>query len=184
MMEHENAYGLMMDALDGDLTGEGRNALQVHLQACPSCAREWHALTAIDTLFRQTPAVAPTAGFVQRTMTRLPSRRLRLGVVGLMYVLLLLGGLLPLWGGIWLASNYGPLLTEASWLSSVAETAVALLQIGGTVVSALLTGAGEFMLQYPATMGWLLMLAGSVALWRGVYQQFTWQSAPVMVQNR
>ena len=40
VMEHENAYTLMMDALDGELAGDHKEDLEAHLRACPTCTRE------------------------------------------------------------------------------------------------------------------------------------------------
>ena len=161
---HDDAYVLMMDALDGELTEAGREDLVVHLQTCPSCAREWQALITIDTLFRQTPALTPAADFTQRAIARLPSRRLRLWFVGITYVLALFGGIIPFLLGLFLVRQYQPLVTETSWLSSVLDSAGSVFQILGTVLQALLTGAGQFTLQQPAVIGGLLMLIGVVAL--------------------
>ena len=84
-MEHENAYTLMMDALDGELAGDHKEDLEAHLRACPTCTREWQALLAIDTLFKQTPALSPAIGFTQRTLARLPNRKYRVWSISALY---------------------------------------------------------------------------------------------------
>ncbi|HEX6384541.1 MAG TPA: zf-HC2 domain-containing protein, partial [Anaerolineae bacterium] len=104
MMEHDEIYTMMMDALDGELSASNRIELESHLRACPPCAREWQALLAIDMLFRQTPALRPAADFAQRTLARLPNRRYRIWAIMAVYVLLLLSGMLPLFLGVWAVS--------------------------------------------------------------------------------
>ena len=171
-MEHENAYLLMMDALDGELAAGNKHELEVHLRACPACAREWQALLAIEMLFRQTPALAPAAGFTQRTLARLPNHRYRVWAISTMYVMLLSGGALPILIGVWAYNNLGPLLNEPSLWRTLWQSVAQNLQVAGTVLNALLSGAGEFVVQQPAVVGWLLVLMGIVSLWSGVFQQF------------
>jgi hypothetical protein len=47
------------------------------------------------------------------------------------------------------------------------------VQVGGTILSALLNSAGEMILQQPTLIGWLLVMAGIVSLWGGVYRQLS-----------
>lgn len=170
-MEHERFYNMMMDALDGELTEEARPTLEAHLRACPDCTREWRALVAIDTLFRQTPALSPAADFTQRTLARLPNRRYRLWLIGAIYAALLLSGALPLVVGIWAINQYGAVVSQPSMLNGLLQSAQQLLQVAGAIVGALFTGVGEFVVQQPVVIGWLLVMVGIVSLWTGVYRQ-------------
>jgi anti-sigma factor RsiW len=178
-MEHENAYMLMMDALDGEFTVERERQLETHLHACPSCMREWQALLAIDMLFRQTPALSPAAGFTQRTLARLPNRQYRIWIIGIIYVLLLLGGALPLLIGVWAVSKLGPVLSQPSLARDLLQSLVKVLQVARIVLGALLNGLGEFVVQQPAVLGWLMVMAGLVFLWSGVYRQLVSQPSQV-----
>lgn len=179
-MEHNEIYTMMMDALDGELSPTGHVELQSHLGACPPCAREWQALLAIDALFRQTPALSPAADFTQRTLARLPNRRYRLWVISAVYILLLLSGALPLLLVAWAITQFGPLVTEPAAIPDLIASIDRTLQITGTVLRALLSGIGEILIQQPAVLGWLLVLAGIVFLWSGIYQQLV--SQPRRVQ--
>lgn len=170
-MDHETAYALMMDALDGELPEEEYMTLEVYLQAHPTLDREWQAMQAIDTLFRQTPALAPAADFAQRTMARLPNRRFRLGVVGAMYGLLAFSGFLPLLVGGILAIALFPIPNQAIVWQSLSQAFIEAAQIGFTVIGALFTALGQFLVQEPIVVGSLLIMAGIVSIWGGVYQQ-------------
>ena len=84
-MNHDDTFALMMDMLDGEASENQVRTLEAHLRACPECEREWRALVAIDTLFRQTPALSPAADFVEKTLARLPNRRARIWAMGAIY---------------------------------------------------------------------------------------------------
>ncbi|MCB8943920.1 MAG: zf-HC2 domain-containing protein [Ardenticatenaceae bacterium] len=170
-MEHETFFALMMDALDGELADDGRSQLESHLRACPHCLREWQALSTIDTLFRQTPALRPAADFAQRTIALLPNRRLRLWTMGVMYIFLLLSGIAPLVLGGIAYSLLRPAFSQPNVWESVSQSVEKIFQVIGTVLNALFISAGEFIIQNPATIGWLLVMIGIVSLWGGVFQQ-------------
>ncbi len=179
-MDHEDFYPLMMDALDGELADAPRDDLEAHLRACPPCQREWQALLAMDMLFRQTPALAPAAGFAQRTLARLPNRRYRVWMIGVMYGALLLGGTLPMLIGIWIYSKAGTAVTEPTLWRTVWQAINQTAHVVGTVLNALLSGAGEYVAQQPAIVGWLLVMIGAVSLWSGMFRQLVAQ--PTLVQ--
>lgn len=170
-MNHENAYILMMDALDETLTEPDKLALESHLATCEACRQEWHALVAIETLFRQAPMLSPAAGFTTRTLARLPNRRYRVWAITSIYAALLLGGLVPLAFGIFLLSQLVPVLTEPGLVQSIWGSLVTAVDAVGTVSVALLTSMGEAVLQQPTLIGWLFLLVGIVAVWGGVYRQ-------------
>lgn len=180
MMEHDEIYTMMMDALDGELSASNRIELESHLRACPACVREWQTLLAIDMLFRQTPALSPAADFAQRTLARLPNRRYRIWAIVAVYVLLLLSGMLPLLLGIWAVSRFGPMVSEPTMVRNLLESLDKGLQVTGTVLRALLSAVGEFVVQQPSVLGWLLVMAGVVFLWSGVYRQLV--SQPRQIQ--
>ena len=73
--------------------------------------------------------------------------------------------------GFWAVSRLGPVLSEPILVRGVLGSIDRLLQVIGTVLIALLNGAGEFVLQQPAIIGWLLVMIGIVSLWGGVFQQ-------------
>lgn len=170
-MEHEEIYTLMMDALDGELLADEQTLLESHLRACPDCMREWQAMSAIDALFRRSPMLSPAADFTQRTLARLPNRRVRLWLMGLVYVALLAAGLLPfllvVGTAVLLASSFGEPAAVGSGLQLLAKG----LQIAGVVAGALLTGASRLIWEQPSIVGWMLVMVGIVFLWSGVYRQ-------------
>jgi len=175
-MEHEETYLLMMDALDGELAEAQNVELEAHLRACPSCLQEWQALLAVHTLLQQTPALSPAVDFAQRTLARLPNRRVRIWTLTAIYVLLLLGGILPLALGIWFAFLLRPVLSEPTILSSISQSIGQALQVMGTIAGALLAGLGEMIVQQPAIVGWLLVLLGIISIWGGVSRQLIFQT--------
>jgi hypothetical protein len=52
-----------------------------------------------------------------------------------------------------------------------------------TVVGAVLTGAGRFVIEQPALIGWLIILVGLVFLWGGVFHRLLAQPANVESRN-
>jgi anti-sigma factor RsiW len=167
-MEHETFFALMMDALDGELADDGRSRLESHLRACPPCMQEWTAITAVDTLFRQATAVNPPVGFAERTLEALPNRQLRVLTMGILYMMLLFSGILPLLLGGLAVTVLRPSLDQPGVWESLWQSAVHIVQVIGTVFGALLISVGDFIGQYPAVLGWALVMAGVVSLWSGV----------------
>ncbi len=170
-MEHEEIFTLMMDALDGELLADEQSMLESHLRACPDCMREWQAMSAIDALFRRTPMLSPAADFTQRTLARLPNRRVRLWLMGVVYLALLMAGLLPfllvVGTAVLLASSFG----EPAAIGNGLQLLVKGLQLTGVVAGALLAGASRLILEQPSIIGWMLVMVGIVFLWSGVYRQ-------------
>ena len=172
-MEHEEFITLMMDTLDGELLSNRKPDLEAHLRACPECSREWQALLAIDRLFKHTPALSPAVGFAQRTIARLPNQRVRVWAISAIYGLVLLSGLIPILLGILAISRLGPVLSQPALVQSVMHSLQTTMQVGGTILTALLNSAGEVILQQPSLIGWLLVMVGIVFLWGGVYRQLS-----------
>ncbi len=170
-MEHDDVFALMMDMLDGEATQMQAQSLEAHLRACPGCDREWRALVAIDTLFRQTPALSPAADFVGKTLARLPNRRARIWAMGAVYGAILLGGLVPLAILGLLVYRLMPVLTQPALVSSVLGSLQTTYRTTGTVLGALANGAGEALVQQPTYLGWMIVVAGVIFLWGGVYRR-------------
>ena len=183
-MEHEERYYLMMmDALDGELLEPDRDELEVHLRACPACGREWQALLAIDMLFRQAPILMPAVSLAERTLARLPDRRARVVALSSIYAVLLLSGLVPLLTIIFLAARYAPILSQPALLGGIWSSLIGLGRVRATVVDALLTGAGRFLVEQPVVIAWMVILAGLVLLWGGVFQRLLVQPARAGSRN-
>lgn len=183
-MEHEERYYLMMmDALDGELPPPDNAELAAHLAGCPDCDREWRTLLAIEMLFRQTPLLMPAVDFAERTLARLPNRQARRVALGAIYTVLLLSGVGPLLLGIFLLTRYSPILSRPELLGGIWESVSGVGRAFITVIDALLVGAGRFVVEQPTLIGWLIILAGLVFLWGGVFQRLLAQPARAVSRN-
>jgi anti-sigma factor RsiW len=183
MAHKETYYMMMMDALDGELTEVRRTELETHLRACPDCGREWQALVALDTLFRQAPLLSPAADFAERTIGLLPNRRTRVWALTAVYVALLVSGFVPLLLGGWLLNRYAPILREPELLQHMWSSVQSTAQVFATVVDALLAGAGRIMAEQPLILGMALLMAGFVFLWGGVVQRLVVQPRGASARN-
>lgn len=170
-MNHDDVFALMMNMLDGEASENEVQELESHLRACPECNREWRALMAIDTLFRQTPALSPAADFVEKTLARLPNRQARMWAMGTVYAAILLGGLLPLALLGLVVYRLMPVLSQPALVGSIFESLQTTYRMAGIVLAALASGAGEALVQQPMYVGWMLVAAGIIFLWSGVYKR-------------
>jgi anti-sigma factor RsiW len=170
-MNHNDTFALMMDMLDGEASEDEVRALEAHLRACPECEQEWRALVAIDTLFRQTPALSPAADFVGKTLARLPNRRARIWAMGAIYGTILLGGLIPLIMLGVLGYKLLPVLSQPALIGSVFQSLGTTYRAASVILAALASGAGEVLIQQPVYMGLMMVVAGIIFLWGGVYRQ-------------
>ncbi|MEI2607595.1 MAG: hypothetical protein V9G20_03065 [Candidatus Promineifilaceae bacterium] len=182
-MEHEEIYLLMMDALDGELPDDGWDNLEVHLQTCLACAQEWYALQAVETLLRTTPALAPPADFVQRTLVRLPHPAYRVWMIGSVYTLLLLSGVVPLVLAGILFSTVGTVVFDLGLLGGVLRSLWETLSLLPVILTAMLNLVGTFISQQPAIVGVLLMMVGIIMVWGGVYRQLVFPAPRLMPAN-
>ncbi len=173
-IEHDEIYMLMMDVLDGELVAEDDLELESHLRACPPCMREWQAMLAIDTLFRQTPMLDPAADFTQRTIARLPNRQARLWAMGTIYISLFTVGMLPL-----ALLLMGIVALSSGLFASTAESVNTAVTFIALLLRAVGKGMGEVVVQNPAIVGWLFVMVGLVFLWNGVYRQLLQQPSRI-----
>jgi anti-sigma factor RsiW len=175
-LEHEEIQTMMMEALDGRLDESRRPEMMAHLRTCPLCVREWAALQAIHQLFLQVPALAPAAGFAERTLARLPNMQYRLWFLSSLYGLLLLSGVVPLVLVSLFVLQIGPALTQPAFVRSVLQAGRQVGLLLQTLWAAIVQGAaglGDVAVQQPALIGWLLVMLGLVVLWSGVYGHLT-----------
>jgi len=177
-MEHEEYGMLMMEAMDGFISGADQRRLDEHLHRCADCRQQWQAMMAIDLLFRQSPVLRPAADFAQRTIARLPSRRARLWTVTMIYLALLVSGIVPILFGIWAVNSLLPLLQEPALINGFLDVLGRGIDVSTAVLNALFNGLGELIVQQPAILGWILVSAGMTIVGSGVYRQLTAQPAP------
>lgn len=160
MPEELEAYQLMMDALDGEISANGRKRLQHYIDSDPGIAEEWAALSEIDDLFRSTPALQPAADFAQRTIARLPNTALRRRVIRIIYATLFLSGILPvvllLWGFSRLSSNNSDIIYT-------------IFNAIGNGVQTLMAGLGTRLVQEPLALFTIFLMVASLFIWRTVY---------------
>jgi anti-sigma factor RsiW len=171
-MERERVYALMMSALDGEeLTAADSAELDAVLLQDTELAQEWTSMQHIDTLFRQTPLVAPPANFAQRTLERLPTpSRNHVWAVSAFYLALLIGGLIPILAGLWFLTAYGDVVQQTAVFQALNQTVGVSLQAFGAVLSAVATVAANAVNDQPFVMGWIFLLLGIVVLWSNVYR--------------
>ncbi len=175
-MEHEEIYNLMMEALDGDIEDSGRSNLDSHLHHCESCQREWQAVQAIHQLFLDSPILSPASDFAERTLQQIQESPYRIWLVSGVYGLLLLSGLVPLIALIWLSAEFGPALNQPAFGRILLQAGNQVWGLGQVVVGAAwqaLGTSGELLGQQPNILGWLLVMAGIVFIWGGVFSQMT-----------
>jgi anti-sigma factor RsiW len=187
VMDHEEIFNLMMQVLDDDAEGATAGELELHLQECPACAREWQALQAIHALLLQAPALSPAADFAQRTVALLPNSTHRVWALTGVYVLLLTIGFLPLALIVWLGLRLAPAFEQPAFVRILLQSGGQLLRLGGTVVAAGLKGfadLGELIGRQPAAIGWLLVMVGVILLWGGVYNQLTRPQRNIVLERQ
>lgn len=163
-LDIDQVYALMMDALDGPLASDDQVKLDSALEANPELAAEWQAMLMVDDLLMQTPMVEPPANFAVHTIARLPNWRARRWAVVMAFMASLSVGMFPL-----IILGIGVLLG-----ADMGIAATGLIQILSAVASGLgqiVIEAASMMTGYPAVMGMLLVMVGSITLWSGLYQQ-------------
>ena len=162
IMNEEQAFALMMDALDGVLDESDSAELNRYLTHHPDLAAEWDAMQAVDNLLRESPpAVVPT-NFSERTLARLPNPRARRIFMAMFFILLFLGGLIPVALGIYTISQ-GSLATAGIDLSGGFQVVrVLIIGISSAVRSLVVT--------QPVIYAWLTTMLLSILLWVQTYR--------------
>jgi len=74
------------------------------------------------------------------------------------------------------------MLSQPAFLDSTRQLVAQGVQLVGVVTTALFKGFGELIVQQPAVLGALLVLAGTVFVWNGVYQQLISQPTAVSIR--
>lgn len=178
-------YALMMDALDGELSVDQERELTTHLQANPDLQAEWHAMEAVDTLFRETPSILPPKHFTQRTLDRLPNVAYRRMITTVLFGGLMLAGVLPLFIAALLYGNFGAGILSASNMLGYTRFFQQLWEVSGIMINVftqLVEGMGTYLSQQPYVLGYLMIMIGFISLWSGVYKQMI--RAPRMATTR
>ena len=172
-MTHEEAFALMMDALDGVLKPADSELLDDHLMGCSDCYAEWKALQLVEGLLASAPTVPAPVGFSQRVEARIdvPSWRRTLAMLyalslgSLMALLLIAVPAAAVLLGIWTIYNepatFSSLLV---WLGQLAGVSGSLLDAAWTTVRLFVVDLAAS----PLTFAWTLMAALVVGVWARV----------------
>jgi hypothetical protein len=80
---------------------------------------------------------------------------------------------------LWGANRLALLSQQPGLLASLWASIAKSVQVVGTVIAALLNSAGELLVQQPAIIGWLLVMAGVVFVWSGVVRQLVSQTQEI-----
>ena len=169
-MTHDEAYVLMMDALDGMLMPADSARLDEHLVLCTECLSEWQALKMVDGLFASAPLISAPAGFSQRVQARVgvPSWSRALSalfalsagsLIALLVIAVPAGAVLL---GIWTIYN------EPASFSKILVWLNQMLGVSGSLLSALWTALRLFFVEFaanPVTLTWTFVAALVLALW-------------------
>ena len=96
---------------------------------------------------------------------------------------MLLSGIVPLVIGLFVAARYAPILSRPELLGGIWSSISGVGRALATIIGALLSGAGRFVIEQPALIGWFIILAGLVFLWGGVFQRLLMQPVEVASRN-
>lgn len=175
-MTHDEAFALMMDALDGVLTAGNRIRLDDHLVACPECRAEWDSLQVVDSLLAGATMVPAPDGFGQRLEARLavPSWRRAFGALfalglGSLLILVLVAvpasiALLAVWTAYNDPQRFADMVV---WLNQLARVSGALL---GSLLTTTRLVVAEIAAN-PLALLWSLAAGVAVALWGHLTRQ-------------
>jgi predicted anti-sigma-YlaC factor YlaD len=169
-MTHDEAYVLMMDALDGTLIPADSERLDEHLLLCRECYSEWQALQMVDGLLANAPLLAAPEGFSQRLQARMAhpswsrafSTLFALSVGSVVALILIAVPAAAVLLGIWTVFN------EPASFSRIMVWLNQLVGVSGSLFSALWTALRLFFAEFasnPLTLLWTLGTALVLALW-------------------
>ena len=173
-MNEERIFALMMDALDGVLDDRDSAELNTYLTTHPSMKQEWEAMQTVDVLLRAAPPVATPIQFSERTLARLPNPRARRIFSALFFVLLLLGGLIPIALGLLTFSQGG--------FGDIAVNLGSGFQIIRVLVIGFTSSLRGIVVTQPVVYGWLAAMLLAIGMWMNVYRNATMQLQPVLVR--
>ncbi len=183
-MKHEEAFSLMMDALDGVLAPVGALELEQHLALCPQCYAEWDGLQQVDRLLLAAAMAPAPAGLSQRVLAKLdlPSSRRVFGMLFALSASSLLALLLVAVPagvallGLWTVYNEPARFTELLiWLNQ-------LLGVSGSLLGAAWITLRLFFAEIagnPVALVWTLAAGVAVGVWAHLLRQ----PAPVRARN-
>lgn len=164
----------MMDALEGILEPNESAELNLWLADHPDEAQEWEAMQAVDGLLRASQPMAAPVHFAERTLGRIPNPRNRRLFMFAFYLVMLMGGLLPILFGILLSTQLG---SAAFGGFSIFEGFDLLRVISSGLVSAIRT----VVVTQPVVFGWLSAMLAAIFVWAAVFRQYSGQVRPVLV---
>ncbi|HFC11747.1 MAG TPA: hypothetical protein ENJ56_02800 [Anaerolineae bacterium] len=168
-MNEERAFTLMMDALEGVLEPLESAELTTYLSDNPALADEWEMLQTVDHLLRVAPPSPLPPNFAVNTLRNLPNPRIRRIFISAFYILLLLGGLLP----VALFLIFRTQLDSQSMIESV--------QLLQTVGTSLLSIMGATINAQPGVLGWLTLMLSAIFVWSTVFRQYSIEASPILV---
>ena len=169
-MTHEEAYALMMEALDGLLTWDGRQQLEEHLALCSECRSEWQALQFVEGLFTNAPAIPAPPDFYLQLQVKLEVASWRrtlgalfaLGVGSLVALFFIAVPAAVALAGIWSALNNPKHFAQGFvWFNKLVIVSGSLLDAGWTTVRL----AFMELAANPLTLAWGLLAALALAIW-------------------
>ena len=173
-MNEEQAFALMMDALDGVLDETDSAELNTYLAYHPDLAMEWDALQAVDQLLRTAPPAAAPVNFSEQTLARLPNPRARRIFMATLFVLMLLGSLIPIAFGIYTLSQGG--------FSTVGIDLSGGFQILRVLLIGVASALRSLTTTQPVIYAWLATMLLSILLWAQTYRNAMRQ--PILVPIR
>ena len=177
-MNEDQLFSLMTDALDGVIGERDREILEYHLASRPDLAEEWRAMQQIEQLFRAAPTVPAPIYFAERTLALLPDSRVRRVFAGSTFAILLLLGVIPIWGGLLLYWQMGTGLMFGNFGRIVSESWATVQMVITTFVSTIeLT-----MNTQPYLYGWLFLMLGVIGVWASLYWQLIHQVRPIEIR--
>ena len=168
-MSCQEAERRMSLALDGMMSAEEGEALQVHLAHCPACQVTWEAMQAVSHLLAHTPLASPDVDLVSRVREKLsalvqapivpigsPIVPIGAPTVPTVRSVVPIGGLVASWLGLALTSVVGisallvlPLLREPILVSA------GLQLVARLTLTFLVTLRGLWLLATSLPLGWL-----------------------------
>ena len=177
-MNEDQLFSLMADALDGMLSERDQEILDHHLATRPDLAEEWLAMQQIDQLFRAVPALPTPVYFAERTLALLPDSRTRRILMGSTFLILLLLGIIPVWGGVVLYWQMGSGTAVVDFGKRLAESWATLQMLGSSFVSTIQLTLNT----HPYLYGWLFLMLGVIGVWASLYWQLIHQVRPIHIR--